>query len=297
MIPRVRFGPANWKLFKAPRRTVGRRPIGRKVRLHAEELERRWLLSANVTAYHQAIPAASPPSTINAGVNSNETVLTPANVNASNFGKLFSTTVDGQVYAEPLYVENVAITTGANQGTHNVVFVATQHDSLYAIDASTGAILWQDALLTAQHGGTVTSVPNSAVNSGDISPEIGITATPVIDPVTNTIFVENKTQEVASDGTHFEHHLYAINLSNGAITTVVLIADSIGDAVVSGPAVAGTGAGAVNGVVKFDALRQLDRPGLSLINGNIYLSYASHGDNGPYHGWILGYSEASLGLT
>ena len=130
-----------------------------------EQLEVRVVPSTNVTAYHQASPIPSPPSTIGAGVNSNETILTPANVNATDFGKLFATTVDGQVYAQPLYMENVNITTGSNQGTHNVVFVATEHDSLYAIDANTGTILWQDALLTPEHGGTVTSVPNSAVSS------------------------------------------------------------------------------------------------------------------------------------
>jgi fibronectin type 3 domain-containing protein len=253
--------------------------------------------STSVTAYHQASPTPSSPSTIGAGVNSNETVLTPTNVNSTTFGKLFATTVDGQVYAQPLYMENVNITTGANQGTHNVVFVATEHDSLYAIDSTTGTILWQVALLTAEHGGSVTSVPNSAVNSSDISPEIGVTATPVIDPTTNTIFVEAKTQEVASNGTHFEHHLYAINIQSGAVNSDVLIADSIGDTYVSGPSVTGTGAGAVNGVVHFDALRQMDRPALTLVNGNIYLAFASHGDNGPYHGWILGYSESSLTAT
>ncbi|HET6328456.1 MAG TPA: fibronectin type III domain-containing protein [Planctomycetaceae bacterium] len=180
---------------------------------------------------------------------------------------------------------------------HNVVYVATQHNSLYAIDSNTGVILWQDALLTPEHGGTVTSVPNSAVGSGDITPEIGITATPAIDPTTNTIFVENKSQEVASDGTHFEHHLYAINIASGAITNEVLIADSIGDTVVSGPSVKGNGSGNKSGVVKFDALRQLDRPAVTLVNANVYLSYASHGDNGPYHGWILGYSTSTLALT
>jgi outer membrane protein assembly factor BamB len=262
-----------------------------------EELEARVVPSTDVTAYHQASPVPNPASTVGAGVSSNETILTPANVNATDFGKLFTATVDGQVYAQPLYMVNVNITTGANQGTHNVVFVATQHDSLYAIDAKTGTILWQDALLTPEHGGTVTSVPNSAVNSSDIAPEIGVTATPVIDPATNTIFIEAKTQEVASDGTHFEHHLYAINLGSGAITKEVLIADSIGDSVVSGPGVEGNGAGSSGGVVKFDALRQMDRPALSLVNGNIYLAFASHGDNGPYHGWILGYSESTLAPT
>jgi fibronectin type 3 domain-containing protein len=283
----------NRKLFQPARR----RTFHRDAFLRLEELESRLVPSTNVTAYHQPSPLSNPASTVGAGVNSNETVLTPANVNSTSFGKLFATTVDGQVYAEPLYLENVNITTGANPGSHNVTFVATQHDSLYAIDAQTGVILWHDALLTAEHGGTVTSVPNSAVGSSDVSPEIGITATPVIDPATGTIYVENKTQEVASDGTHFEHHLYAIDSRSGAIVKVALIADSIGDTVVSGPSVNGSGAGSSGGVLKFDSLRQMERPGLSLVNGNIYLAYASHGDNGPYHGWILGYSASSLAPT
>jgi len=286
-----------WTPLKFHRKPIRRRPFRRIKFVCVESLEVRVVPSTNVTAYHQASPAPSPPSTIGAGVNSNETILTPANVNSTDFGKLFATIIDGQVYAQPLYMENVSITSGPDQGTHNVVFIATEHDSLYAIDANTGTILWQDALLTAEHGGTVTSVPNSAVNSSDVSPEIGITATPVIDPATGTIFVENKTQEVASDGTHFEHHLYAINIGSGAITAEVLIADSIGDTVVSGPSVEGNGAGSSGGVVKFDALRQMDRPALTLVNGNIYLAYASHGDNGPYHGWILGYSESTLAPT
>jgi fibronectin type 3 domain-containing protein len=287
----------SWKLFQFERRSARRRPFRRNTLLRLEELEKRVVPSTDVTAYHQASPAPSPPSTVGAGVNSNETVLTPANVNATAFGKLFATTVDGQVYAQPLYVENVNITTGANQGSHNVVFVATENDSLYAVDANTGTVLWNDALLTAEHGGTVTAVPNSAVNSSDINPKIGITATPVIDPATGTIFVENKTQEVASDGTHFEHHLYAINIGSGAVNNNVLIADSIGDTVVSGPAVQGSGAGSSGGVLKFDALRQMDRPALALVNGNVYLAYASHGDNGPYHGWVLGYSASTLAPT
>jgi hypothetical protein len=252
----------------------------------------------NVTAYHQASPQPSPPSTVGAGVNSNETILTPANVNSTDFGKLFATTVDGQVYAEPLYMQNVDITTGANQGTHSVVFVATENESLYAIDAQSGTVLWKDALLIPEHKGKVTAVPSSAVNdTTDLSPEIGITATPVIDPSTGTIFVENQTQEVASDGTHFENHLYAINIASGAISKDVLIADSIGDTVVSGPSVMGSGDGSANGVVKFDALRQMDRPALTLVNGNIYLAYGSHGDNPPYHGWVLGYSESTFAPT
>ncbi len=146
MFPIVRHVLANWKRTAFQRRPVRRRVTGRsRRRLQLEQLEPRWLLSANVTGYHPAIPAPTPTSSINAGINSNETTLTPANVNSTSFGKLFSTTVDGQVYAQPLYMENVTITTGPNQGVHNVVYVATEHNSLYAIDSNTGTILWQDA--------------------------------------------------------------------------------------------------------------------------------------------------------
>ncbi len=286
-----------WQPFRSVRNPARPRARRRRPVLCLEPLETRLVPSTNVTGYHQASPVPSPASSVGAGVNTNETLLTPANVNATSFGKLFSATVDGQVYAEPLYVENVNVTTGSAQGAHNVVFVATQHDSLYAIDANSGAVLWHDALLTAEHGGSVSSVPSGAVNSGDISPEIGVTATPVIDPATDTIFVEAKEQEVAGDGTHFEHLLYAVNLGSGAVSNKVLIADSVGDTVVSGPAVTGTGDGSAGGVVKFDALRQMDRPAVTLVNGNLYLAFASHGDNGPYHGWVLGYSESSLAPT
>ncbi|HET6328236.1 MAG TPA: LEPR-XLL domain-containing protein, partial [Planctomycetaceae bacterium] len=113
MLPLIRYALAAWKQTAFQRRPVRRRVTGRsRRRLQLEQLEPRWLLSANVTGYHPAIPALTPTSSINAGINSNETTLTPANVNSTSFGKLFSTNVDGQVYAQPLYMENVNITTG-----------------------------------------------------------------------------------------------------------------------------------------------------------------------------------------
>src|SRR5262249_1138584 len=140
----------------------------------------------------------------------NESVLTPGNVNSTQFGKLFSTTVDGQVYAQPLYVANENITVGSSPGLHNVTLVATEHDSLYAIDADTGAVLWQDSFINPAAG--VNTVPNTDASSTDIKPEIGITGTPVIDPATNTIYLVAATKETIAGESHFIFRLHAINI-------------------------------------------------------------------------------------
>ena len=280
-----------WNPFHFTRaRKPARKPIRRTI-LAFEELESRITPSTAVLTYHN--------DNASTGQNLTETVLTPSNVNASTFGKLFSTSIDGQVYAQPLYDPGVNITTGTNPGTHNVVYLATEHDGLYAIDANNGTILWYDALLHAVHGGSVTPVPSSDVNSSDLTPEIGITATPVIDASTGTIYVEAKTKEVASDGTHYIHQLYAVNISDGSFVngSPIVIADSLRDTYVSGPTVEGTGAGSSGGTVYFDALRQMDRAGLTEANGNIYLGFASHGDNGPYHGWVLSFNASTLALN
>src|ERR1700738_3728323 len=138
------------------------------------------------------------------GVNANETILTPSRVNASNFGKLFSRSVDGYVYAQPLYMAGVTMAAGTSQAgtTHNVVYIATEHDSVYAFDADSdlGANaqpLWKITLLDSAHGAAAgaTTVTSTDVSSDDIFPEIGITSTPVIDPVTNTLYVVGTTKE------------------------------------------------------------------------------------------------------
>ena len=303
---------------RVPQRRT-RPSVHRSRRLMLERLESRRMLSAtNILTYLNDLSGT--------GANTSETTLTPANVNTSNFGKLFSSSVDGQVYAQPLYMASVNITTGANQGIHNVVFVATAHDSLYAFDADNGAKLWQTSFLSATVSGvlnvnpniaanvTITTVPSGDVSSTDISPEIGVIATPVIDPTSGTIYLTAKTKEIINGNTSapdYFYQLYAINLQNGHLQTglgggVV----KIGDTVFSGGvytnttsiSVAGTGAGNVGGVVKFNALRQLNRPGLTLYYdsnnvGHIYIAFASHGDNGPYHGWVLGYNPSNLQLT
>jgi hypothetical protein len=212
------------------------------------------------------------------GQNTNETILTPANVNSTSFGKLFSLPVDGYVYAQPLYVPGVAI---SGNGTHNVLYVATEHDSLYAFDADTGgAPLWQISFIV--NGGS--AVPNGNVSTGDIVPEIGITGTPVIDSTTNTLYVVSKTLEA---GNYFLR-LHAIDITSGV--------EKFGGPVVMQASVTGTGSGFTTGTttLPFSTQWENQRPGLLLLNGFVYVGFAAHGDNGPWHGWILSYKASNL---
>jgi hypothetical protein len=280
--------------FKSLGQCLRRQSERRRSRLLLEPLETRLTPSAiDVLTYHNDNPST--------GQYLAETTLNPSNVTANTFGKLLSVSVDGQVYAEPLYQSNVNITTGPFQGVHNALFVATEHDSLYAIDADNGAVLWQDSFINPAAG--VTTVPSADTNTSDISPEVGITSTPVIDPATGTIYVEVKTKEVVSGNNHYVQRLHALNVGSGAETLggPVVIGDTIFDGTnytyVSGPTVNGTGDGAVNGKITFNALRQMDRPALTLTSGIIYMGFASHGDNGPYHGWVLGYNAQNLALV
>src|SRR5438093_3264873 len=175
-----------WKPFKFARRPAPRGPLSHK-HLRLEQLESRLAPSANVLTFHNDIAST--------GLNPNETQLIPSNVQVGSFDKLFVTPVDGQVYAEPLVDTGITIASGVNTppgaaGIHDVVFVATQHDTLYALDASAvgGAILWQRSSLDVTNPGgninstlgatSISSVPSGDVNTGDISPEVGITGTP-----------------------------------------------------------------------------------------------------------------------
>jgi hypothetical protein len=212
------------------------------------------------------------------GQNLNETVLTPANVTASQFGKLFSYALDGVPQASPLYVANVNI---PNQGFHNVVYVATEHDSVYALDADgrTSTPLWKVSFLGP---GVSTVPPTDTGECCDIAPEIGITGTPVIDRSSGTLYVVAKTKE----GSSYVQRLHALDITTGA--------EKFGGPVVIQASVSGTGSGAQGGTVSFNALRENQRAALLLANGVVYIAFAGHGDVPPYHGWVLGYNATTL---
>ncbi len=199
------------------------------------------------------------------GANLEETILTPANVNVNQFGKLFARTVDSQVYAQPLYMQGLAI---SNQ-THNVVFVCTENDSVYAFDADNPADstpLWRVSLGTP--------VPYGDVNGcTDLEPLIGITSTPVIDTNTGTIYVETKT--VA--GSNYYHELHALDITDGR--------EKFG-----GPV---TIQGTV-GSVTFNPQHGNQRAGLLLLSNVIYVAMSSHCDWTPYNGWLFGYNATNL---
>ena len=216
------------------------------------------------------------------GQNLSETTLTPANVNSSQFGKLFSQNVDGQVYAQPLYLPNVNI---ANKGTHNVVYVVTEHDSVYAFDADSNSganakPLWHRSFINLAKG--VTPVPSSDEGCNDLTPEIGITGTPVIDTNSGTLYLVANTKENGK----YVQRLHAMDVTSGA--------EKFGGPVFVSAIYKGNGDGSKNGAVRFDAWRENQRPGLLLQNGSVYIGWASHCDIGPYHGWIMSYDARTL---
>lgn len=218
-------------------------------------------------------------NTARTGQNTAETVLNPTNVNSTTFGKLFSLTVDGYVYAQPLYVAALAI---PGNGTHNVLYVATEHDSLYAFDADTGSQLWMVSFLI--NGATTLSTSNVG-GTQDINPEIGITGTPTIDPTTNTLYIVVNTLESGN----IIYRLHAIDITTGA--------EKLGGPVLMTASVPGTAPDGNGSTVPLNPQWANQRPGLLLLNGFIYIGFSSHGDNGPWHGWLLGYDKTTLAQT
>lgn len=229
------------------------------------------------------------------GANTQEYALTSSTVNPNTFGKLFSCTVDGAVFTQPLWVPSLSI----NGGIHNVIFVATQHDTVFAFDADANPCVqyWQGSaslgevnLLDGLHGGTAGETPvywndvGCRCGVGDIYPEVGVTGTPVIDPTSNTIYLVSTSQNSAL-GTYYQR-LHALDLATGdeKFSAPVNIAASV----------PGNGDGSSGGMVSFNAQMQNQRPALALAGGTVYVGWSSHEDASPWHGWLIGYTASNL---
>ncbi|MGA9390197.1 MAG: pyrrolo-quinoline quinone [Candidatus Sulfotelmatobacter sp.] len=228
--------------------------------------------TTDVLTYHNDIART--------GQNLTETTLTTANVNSVTFGKLGFYPVDGLVDAEPLYASNLAV---PSNGTHNVLIVPTEHDSVYAFDADSGATIWQVTMLKA---GETTSDDR---NCGQITPEIGVTSTPVIDRASGpngAVYVAAMSKDASGN---YHQRLHALDLALGT--------ELFGGPVDVQATYPGTGDGSSNGNVIFDPGQYAERAALLLLNGVIYTGWTSHCDIRPYTGWIIGYSESTLAQT
>jgi hypothetical protein len=208
-----------------------------------------------------------------------ETTLTPANVNSTTFGKVGFLPVDGKVDAQPLYVSNLSM----GGATHNVVYVVTEHASVYAFDADTNAQLWQRSLL----GSGETTSDNR--NCTQITPEIGITSTPVIDRMRGASGVLYTVVMSKDAGGAIHQRLHAIDLATGV--------EALGGPAEIAATYPGTGANSSNGVTVFDPQQYAERQALTLVNGNVYLAWTSHCDQGIYGGWVMAYSADTLAQT
>ena len=207
----------------------------------------------------------------------NETILTPSNVNSTQFGKLFQITVDGKVDAQPLYASQVTI---PSQGTQNVLYVATENDSVYAFDADNGSQLWQVSVLPAGE------TPSDDRGCSQVSPEIGITATPVIDRSSGpngTIYAVAMSKDSSSA---YHQRLHALDMTSGA--------EEFGGPQEVQATFPGTGDNSNGTNVIFDPAQYKERPGLLLLNNVIYTSWSSHCDHAPYTAWIIAYNETTL---
>ena len=214
------------------------------------------------------------------GQNLTETILTTSNVNAAKFGKIAFYAADGLVDAEPLVASNVAI---PDNGTHSLVIVATEHDSVYAFDGDSGSILWHASLLKA---GETTSDDRDCPF---ITPEIGVTSTPVIERTTGpngAIYVVATSKDASGN---YYQRLHALDLALGS--------ELFGGPVDIQATYPGTGANSDGTNVVFDPAQYVERAGLLLLNGVVYTAWASHCDDPPYTGWIIGYNESTLAQT
>jgi len=211
------------------------------------------------------------------GRNPSETSLTLKNVNSSTFGKLFVIPTDGRVDAQPLYAPTVSI---PGNGTHNVLFVASEHGTVYGFDADNGSTLWQ--VTTLASGET----PSDNRGCSQVTPEIGVTSTPVIDLTSGphgTIYVVAMSKDPSSN---YHQRLHPLDITSGA--------EEFGGPVEIAAKYPGTGDNSQGGYVIFDPKQYKERAGLLLLDHIVYTSWASHCDDRPYTGWIISYNETTL---
>ena len=220
------------------------------------------------------------------GANLLETTLTPQNVNANQFGRIGMYQVDGDVYAQPLYIPHLEI---PGKGTHNVVFIATEYDSVFAFDADvpSSAALWKMSFLDQSK--SISPVSARDVQCPFIQPDSGITSTPVIDLPTSTIYVLARTREPEKDHWVFRQKLHALDLATGA--------EKFGGPVMIRASYQGEKSLFSKGVIDFDPLRENQRAALLLANGNVFITWASSCDVGPYYGWVMSYDAHTLRQT
>ncbi len=235
----------------------------------------------SVTTYHN--------DNLRTGLNASETTLTPASVSGGNFGKLFSLSVTGQVYAQPLYLSNVTITTGANAGVHNVVFIATEANYLYAFDADTGDSLWTVGPSLLGNPVNCNTIPGYG-SYQDLYPQIGITSTPVIATDINAIFVVAASSPgVTGQAQRFKLHSIDIATGHERVNSPMEITGSVpgtGDTAHSDSSDGTT--------LTFSPQQHHQRPALLLAGGLVYVTFGSHQDLTPYHGWVFAYDHLSL---
>ena len=228
------------------------------------------------------------------GQNTNETTLTSANVNSNTFGKLFSYAIDGYMPAQPLVLANVSI---PGKGVHNVVFAVTEHDSVYAFDADSNSgananPLWKVSFINPAAGTNTISATGdlASIAGGFVGPELGISATPVIDPASGTLYVVAITKEIAGGVTNFYNRLHALDVTTGA--------EKFGGPVVIQGSVPGVGDGNDgHGNVPFVQLKHHQRSSLLFQNGTVYIPFSGHFDYPPYHGWVFAYNGYNLTQT
>jgi len=221
--------------------------------------------TADVVTYHN--------DDARTGQNLNEVILTPSNVNSSSFGKLNFFSTDGKVDGQPLYLSSLNLASG----TLDVLYVVTEHDSVYALDANAGTVLWQVSVLG------MGETPSDDHGCSQITPEIGITSTPVIDRAAGVIYVVGMSKNAS--GSYFQR-LHALDLTSGA--------ERFGGPVDIRASYPGTGDNTSGGNVIFDPKQYAERAGLLLLNGTIYTTWTSHCDFRPYTGWIIAYNGSTL---